>query len=118
MPDCHKELSELKQSLDRYRSLAPEEDKERERLIQLIREQAAALEMLEGSADCSDAEVARLVAAVDELEHALIPNGLHVVGEPIPPDERRDMLKTIVNLDVDMAEGSAGRVSGCSDERS
>ncbi len=36
--------------------------------------------------------IAKLGEAVLELEYALIPHGLHIVGEPMAPEARRDML--------------------------
>ena len=50
--------------------------------------------------DAAD-EIARLGAAILELEYTLIPHGLHVVGEPPAADERAETLRAI-------AEGAIG----------
>jgi magnesium chelatase subunit H len=48
-------------------------------------------------------EIRKLLDAVLELEYTLIPHGLHIVGEPSPPEARVDML-------MSMAEASHGLV--------
>jgi len=117
-------LIELKGSLDRWRSLAPEEMRERDELAVLVQAQAAALDLAPAEPAWSRQDlqprIARLTETVLELEYTLIPHGLHVVGEPLSVEERVDML-------LAMAESSHGQrpdrgligdlVSGLSPER-
>ena len=88
-------LLDLKSSLDRWRALEPDADPgQRASLAALVQAQAAAVDLAaaEPAWDNATAEIDRLGAALLELEYALIPHGLHVVG--IPPDEaaRAEML--------------------------
>jgi len=76
----YKGLAELKDSLVRWRGLAPDAG-DRDDLRALIAEQAAAVDM--GGAD-PEALWLRLI----ETEQALITDGLHVVGRPMDADQR------------------------------
>ncbi len=92
----YKDLADLKASLERYRGLEPEAQAERDELARLLQSQAALLELAPagpewGTAD-ADAQVAGLAARLLELEYTLIPEGLHVVGQPLTLDQRADML--------------------------
>lgn len=89
-------LADLKATLERWRALPPGESSERADMIALIQAQAAAVDLapaephwtLSGAED----RVAALLKEVLDVEYALIPNGLHVVGEPMSPSERIDIL--------------------------
>ena len=97
-------LLDLKASLDRWRQLPPEQVTERAALAALVQSQAVALDLAvaEPVWDAAAAPlVAKLADAVLELEYALIPHGLHVVGEPPSAEERVDLL-------LAMAEASHG----------
>jgi magnesium chelatase subunit H len=97
-------LVDLKGSIERWRTLAPEAAREREPLAALIQTQAAALDLaLAEPAWNGDLEsrIAKLGEAILELEYTLIPHGLHVVGEPPSAAERVDLL-------VAMAEAAHG----------
>ncbi|MGQ0455694.1 MAG: magnesium chelatase subunit H [Hyphomicrobium sp.] len=89
-------LIDLKASIERWRNLEPDASGERRELATLIQAQAAGLDL--GAAepqwplDTAETEVVGLWKKVLELEYTLIPNGLHVVGEPMSPDERVDLL--------------------------
>jgi magnesium chelatase subunit H len=89
-------LLDLKGSLDRWRGLEPD-DAERGPLAALVQAQAAAAELAPASppwtADEVAARVAELNARVLELEYALIPHGLHVVGRAPSSTERVDLLE-------------------------
>ncbi len=77
-------LLDLKASIDRWRALEPDAAaSEREVLATVIRAQAVAVDLEGADAGWDDpqARVARLGAQVLEVEYALIPHGLHVVGE-------------------------------------
>ncbi len=84
----YKGLTELKASLDRWRSTLPEDAAERAQIEPLIREQAAAI-------DIAETDITRLCAQIYEIEQTLIPHGLHVVGKGATATERADMLKLV-----------------------
>lgn len=91
----YKGLVELREMLERYRSLEPEAQAEREALVPMIQTQAATLDLAAaepawGAAD--EARITRLNDAVLELEYTLIPYGLHVVGQAPSQAERVDLL--------------------------
>lgn len=87
-------LMELKSSLQRWRSLDVDSS-EQASLEDLIRAQADAV-------DLKVQDVAQLFVVVHELEHTLIPHGLHVVGTPISDAEREELL-------VHVKEAAEGR---------
>ena len=88
-------LLDLKSSIDRWRNLGADATAERADLALLVQSQAAAVDLSEAepawSGDLAP-RIAKLGEAVLELEYALIPHGLHVVGEPLSREERVDML--------------------------
>ncbi len=84
----YKGLVELKSSLARARSLAPDApETERLTLAELVQAQASALDLAaaEPAWDNPAAAMQKLNVALLELEYTLIPEGLHIVGQP--PDE-------------------------------
>jgi magnesium chelatase subunit H len=85
-------LLDLKASLDRWRSQDPGAD--RAQLAALIQAQASAVDLSAAEPAWTDAEaeVVRLGVALLELEYALIPHGLHVVGVPPSAAQRAEML--------------------------
>jgi magnesium chelatase subunit H len=89
-------LVDLKASVERWRALMPEADGERTDLAALIQSQASSIDLGPAEPAWSEAErdarVSALAAQILELEYTLIPHGLHVVGEPLSPQERVDML--------------------------
>jgi magnesium chelatase subunit H len=89
-------LADLKASLDRWRQMEPDTDaSQRFMLSELIQAQAAAVELgaaSPGWGDAADREIARLGAALLELEYTLIPDGLHVIGEPPSLQARAGMM--------------------------
>jgi magnesium chelatase subunit H len=110
-------LLDLKASLDRWRALEPDTDAEqRASLAALIQAQSAAVEL----ANAEPAWKVNLAARIDdirkaviELECALIPHGLHVIGSPpdavargeildaagISDTQRRAVLETLLATD-------------------
>ncbi len=88
-------LLELKASLDRFRRTGDGEEHELPELARLIQAQAAAVELAEAEPAWTGDVAGRIEALTDkvlELEYALIPHGLHVVGEAMSREERRDLL--------------------------
>jgi magnesium chelatase subunit H len=97
-------LIDLKASIDRWRGLEPDADiGQRAALAGLVQAQAAAVDLAttEPVWDESEAEIARLGAALLELEYTLIPHGLHVVGEPPDAGQRAEMLDAAGVTDPD-----------------
>ncbi len=91
----YKGLLDLKSSLDRWRTIDPDaEPEQRDQLAALVQAQAAAVDLAAPEPAWLDAlpEIDRLGAALLELEYALIPHGLHVIGQPPSAAERGEML--------------------------
>jgi magnesium chelatase subunit H len=90
-------LLDLKASLDRHRAAPPEATEERAQLAELIQAQAAAVDLAAPEPAWADPvrEMAGMTAKILELEYALIPHGLHVVGQPPTAEERADMLEAV-----------------------
>ncbi len=91
-------LADLKASIDRWRGMPPADAlnrREREELAVLIQAQASAVELADAKpawhAQSHDA-VHALSLRVSEVEHALIPHGLHVLGQAPTEVQRVDML--------------------------
>jgi len=100
-------LMDLKVSLERWRGLEPDAVEEQAELAALIQTQAAELELAAAApAWAADAEpqVQRVAAAVLELEHTLIPHGLHVVGKAPSAAERADMLLAMAESTASAAQ--------------
>ncbi|MBY0260322.1 magnesium chelatase subunit H, partial [Methylobacterium sp.] len=104
-------LIDLKASIERWRALEPEAVAERRDLADLIQAQGAGLDLVAAeptwTADLAD-HVHRLGAALHELEHSLIPHGLHVVGQGTPPDQRVDILLALAEATHGLAPARAG----------
>ncbi|MDF8334441.1 magnesium chelatase subunit H [Novosphingobium cyanobacteriorum] len=83
-------LADLKASVDRWRTGGDEA--EREGLEALIREQCEAL-------DIAVDDIAALAPKLYEMEQALIPHGLHVLGQPLVGEERADMVGALAKAD-------------------
>jgi magnesium chelatase subunit H len=94
----YKGLTELKGSMERWRSLPPDAADERADLAELIQAQAATLDLCDAEplwiAD-TETRIDALNRQVLELEYTLIPHGLHVVGTPPCPEARVDLLLAI-----------------------
>ncbi|MDU9006639.1 magnesium chelatase subunit H [Sedimentitalea todarodis] len=87
----YKGLAELKDSLTRWRKTAPTAP-ERPEIEVLIAEQAAAVDM-DGSVPHT------LWLKLLETEDALIPEGLHVLGEPMSAEARADYVALLADTD-------------------
>ncbi|KAA2238086.1 magnesium chelatase subunit H [Salinarimonas soli] len=99
-------LLDLKASLDRFRALPPGAE-ERADLMDLVREQAAAADVAVPALPDDAARVDHLWRAVLELETTLIPHGMHVIGAPASPEERRDLLLAMLDTAGEGAIGPA-----------
>ncbi len=93
-------LLDLKASLDRWRALPPEALGDAADLAALIQAQASDLDLAAAEpaweADAPK-QIAALGTALIELEHTLIPHGLHVVGRPLTEEARTDMLRSLAD---------------------
>lgn len=89
-------LIDLKASIGRWRALEPDAP-ERHDLALLIQAQAAQVDLAAGEPAWEDpaSQIAALQQRILELEYTLIPHGLHVVGEAMSADARRDMLANV-----------------------
>ena len=88
-------LLDLKASLERWRGVALDEITERDRLAPVLHAQAVELSLAEEEpvwTGADEVRVAKLIDAVQELEHELIPCGLHVLGEAPSREERIELL--------------------------
>jgi magnesium chelatase subunit H len=89
-------LLDLKTSLDRWRALEPDADAEqRASLAALIQAQSATVELASAEPAWNGdvaAKIDGIRSAVLELEHTLIPHGLHVIGKPPDAAARAEML--------------------------
>ena len=96
----YKGLVELKQSLDRWRSLDQEVSSERSDLAHMIHEQALALELpvpaqMPSTVGLIEPWIDQLQEQLLELEYTLIPEGLHVIGQLPSRDQRLSTLKAM-----------------------
>ncbi|MEM7508119.1 MAG: magnesium chelatase subunit H [Pseudomonadota bacterium] len=102
----YKGLVELKASLDRWRTGAPDAP-DRADLAEMIRAQAEELDLAVADTPDEDA-ITQLWRNLIEFEHALIPHGLHVVGQTPSPEQRADLLalmgEALPEADLDVAE--------------
>ena len=107
----YKGLIDLKEAVTTWRQLPPDAEPERARLAPVIQAQAAGFDMAaaEPAWDLGDADarIRHLADQVAELEHTLIPHGLHVVGEPTGPAERFDLLTAVSEARTGMAPDPA-----------
>ena len=101
----YRELSALQDSINRFRGLGPETSEEKESLFELIVEQAQGLELPIDNKTDQNTAVHGLYTALLELENALIPDGLHVVGEVMSQEQRHTLLRAMVESEFpDTAE--------------
>ncbi|MEO1467596.1 MAG: magnesium chelatase subunit H, partial [Pseudomonadota bacterium] len=112
----YKGLADLRASLGRWRQddgeMGPEA---RARLVETIQAEAAALDLAapEPAWSMADAEarLPALSAQLTEMEYALIPHGLHVVGRPAGEAERADLIRVMAEaghgLDLPVEAGEA-----------
>jgi len=96
----YQELLDLKETIDRWRSVDPTMEKERRELAALIVRQAGELELAGELAEGSGDDYSRIAAVAERLEEvrsSLIPNGLHVIGEAANDDDRRAWIDAIAH---------------------
>ena len=96
----YKGLLDLKQTLDRWRSLDDEGSEERNDLAAMIHQQALELELkvpaqIEATAQVVEPWINSLVDQLLEMEYSLIPEGLHVIGQLPTRSQRLTTLKAM-----------------------
>ncbi|MEM7775243.1 MAG: magnesium chelatase subunit H [Pseudomonadota bacterium] len=94
----YKGLFDLKASLARWRELPPENEAERTRLAPLIQAQAAEFDLAAAEPEWTSESFAEIMSVNDalmELEHTLIPTGMHIAGQGMSGDALADMLAAI-----------------------
>ncbi len=100
----YKDLAALKSSLDTFRA---QDDPDHE-LAEMLQLQAAALDLCKADPKWngdSRERVAEVRSKLLELEYSLIPMGLHVVGEGMPAQARKETIDAIrESMPVPMAE--------------
>jgi len=91
-------LADLKASIERWRATPPDHAAERVELASMIQAQAGQLELADAQPAWEGDPVERIVALtakLHEVEHALIPHGMHVVGRVPSAEARVDTLLAI-----------------------
>ncbi|MEM7026605.1 MAG: magnesium chelatase subunit H [Pseudomonadota bacterium] len=93
-------LLDLKESVQRWRTLTPDvASEEKEQLMLLIQTQAVELDMVDADvswdSNNTDHIIHKLHSDIQELEQTLIPQGLHIIGEAMPVEERKEMLSAM-----------------------
>ncbi len=97
-------LVDLKASVARWRGLAPDALPDLQETAELVQAQAAELDLCAPEPlwnESAEQEIVKLTAAMLELEETLIPDGLHVMGQPPSAEERVETL-------IAMAEAAHG----------
>ena len=106
----YKDLAALKASLDSVRAASTVDPQ----LVSLVQEQAAALGLCAATPRWvgeARAEIDAVRSRLLELEYALIPLGLHVVGEGMPAAARADTIRAIrASLAEPMSDDEAARL--------
>lgn len=96
----YKGLQDLRESIGRWHAAKGADDADRDSLIELIQTQASALDLAPATpvwhGPCA-VEIETLQARVSELNDALIPEGLHVIGQAPSVEERVDLLLAMAN---------------------
>jgi magnesium chelatase subunit H len=99
----YKELVSLQQSIERWQQLGPDQALDRASLTELIHEQARSIDLAVPAqpAAASEAESAAWIEQLQnqllELEYALIPEGLHVMGQTPTREQRLGTLKVMAD---------------------
>jgi magnesium chelatase subunit H len=95
----YKELVNLQQSIERWQQMGPDQAQDRDSLTALIREQAQSIDLAVPATPTGDptAWIEQLQNQLLELEYALIPEGLHVMGQAPTREQRLGTLKVMAD---------------------
>jgi len=109
--DLYRGFQALRESIDRWRTRdAASTAEHHQDLIELIREQALACDLLEEDSDwpATNAEdaIESLRCGLLEIEDSLIPFGLHVLGKTLSADEQAALLRALAqgSHSIDLSE--------------
>ena len=95
--DLYRHLVDLRAAIDHWRQRPADIERDAEQpMIDTVQALAVRCELVEEHVEWAPDQWAERVSAVrdqlDEIEQALIPFGLHVVGEPLKTDDRHELL--------------------------
>ncbi len=99
----YKELVSLQQSIERWQQMGPDQAQDRASLTELIHEQAQSIDLkvpasLDSAVGADHAGwIEPLQNQLLELEYALIPEGLHVMGQAPTREQRLGTLKVMAD---------------------
>ena len=95
----YKELVSLQQSIERWQQMGPDQAQDRASLSELIHEQAQSMDLTvpAASRNAPAAWIEQLQNQLLELEYALIPEGLHVMGQAPTRAQRLGTLKVMAD---------------------
>jgi magnesium chelatase subunit H len=113
-------LTDLKDSIKRYRETSPLALDEQATLVSLIQAQAASVDLCElepvWQVD-APTQIHALTDKIRELEYTLIPAGLHTLGKQQSAQERKDWLRAIVAArDIDLDAQLVGQIDRLVDQ--
>ncbi|MEM8983293.1 MAG: cobaltochelatase subunit CobN [Pseudomonadota bacterium] len=100
----YRALSDLRSSIDRWWRQDPGDASDS--LLDLLRQQAAELAIAVDVDATPDDFVTNLRRSIDEYEQTLIPDGLHIVGEPLSRSERQSLVAAAVSAANDSDAGA------------
>ncbi len=102
----YKGFADLKTMLERYRATS-ESDAEHHDLAEMIRDHCGELDIEAGDLDS-------LAGRLYEMERELIPQGLHVLGGTLDPQERTDLIDAMAAASPDISREKIGeRLDSC-----
>jgi len=95
--DLYRHLVDLRSAIDHWRQRPADIERDAEQaMIDTVQALAARCELVDEDVEWAPDQWTEKVSAVrdqlDEIEQALIPFGLHVVGEPLKTDDRHELL--------------------------
>lgn len=99
----YKELVSLQQSMERWQQMGPDQAQDRASLTELIHEQAKGIDLSVPTSfnPAADADNAHWIESLQhqllELEYALIPEGLHVMGQAPTRSQRLQTLQVMAD---------------------
>ena len=109
----YRDLADLKTSLNRWRCQDPDTSlSEQQQLASLIQTQAAQLDLVDEEGDWVRADwparIRQLTAGIHEIEHTLIPEGMHIIGESATETARVKLLMAVATAaDTPLQEAGA-----------
>ncbi|HSG87992.1 MAG TPA: magnesium chelatase subunit H [Pseudomonadales bacterium] len=95
----YRDLLDLREAVDRWRGLEREEGAQRAEMLPLIQALAVTVDLAsvepEWRMEDAEATIQSLWARIFEIEDTLIPDGLHVVGQPLSREARMELLESM-----------------------